>query len=191
MNIVDTDFWFHTIGISVIHANTRIKDTHEKWTQWQEKPIPVDIYEEWKKSGAFNFGCAIIMGKIWRGKYKGKYLACIDIDNEKGMREVLSKLGKVDTIEKLSAMTIAEQHLDTKDKAHIYFIVEKPLSKKSGVGGPNVKNTEIPAIEVKSEGKHGIMFCSPSIHKNGQPYQILGIDVPKVLDEEQSEILEK
>ena len=26
---------------------------------------------------------------------------------------------------------------------------------------------EIPAIEVKGSGEHGIIFCSPSVHKNG------------------------
>ena len=65
------------------------------------------------------------------------------------------------------------------------------MSKKSGIGGPNNSgNREIPAIEVKSEGKHGIMYCSPSIHKNGHPYQIIGTAIPTVLDKEQSEDLE-
>ncbi len=78
-----------------------------------------------------------------------------------------------------------------KIKVHIYFIVEKPLSKRSGIGGPNVSgNIDIPAIEVKSEGKHGIMYCSPSVHKNGHPYQIIGTTIPTILDKEQSEDLE-
>ena len=83
-----------------------------------------------------------------------------------------------------------EQHLDNKEKAHIYFIVEKPLTKKSGIKGTENDNNEIPAIEVKSEGSHGIMFCSPSIHRDGQPYQIIGTKTPTVLDKEQSEYLE-
>src|SRR3712207_7395656 len=37
----------------------------------------------------------------------------------------------------------------------------------------------IPAIEVKGLGEHGLFFCSPSIHKNGQPYQIIGTKEPR------------
>src|SRR5690606_37425155 len=79
-------------------------------------------------------------------------------------------------------------------KAHVYFIVEKPLSKKSGIGSNSSKNRSdseiIPAIEVKSEGKHGIMFCSPSFHKDGSRYEIIGTRVPAVLNAEQSQELE-
>jgi len=35
-------------------------------------------------------------------------------------------------------------------------------------------NDEIPAIELKGEGQHGIMYCSPSPHADGSNYGILG-----------------
>ncbi|CAN5776192.1 hypothetical protein BH23THE1_BH23THE1_18030 [soil metagenome] len=186
------DFWFYTIGVNVIPASSMNKIPKVKWTEWQDKPIPDEVYDDWKKSGAFHDGCAIIAGMIWRGEYRGKYLACIDIDNAIGIKEVQSKFGKVDTLEKLAEKTIVEQHLDAKDeKAHIYFIVEKPLSKRSGIGGPTFsRSQEIPALEVKSEGKHGIMYCSPSVHKDGKPYQIVGTSIPTILDIPQSENLE-
>ncbi|MDF0682682.1 MAG: hypothetical protein P0116_17115, partial [Candidatus Nitrosocosmicus sp.] len=132
---------------------------------------------------------AIILGKIHRGAYKGKYLVGIDIDNKKGIEEFLSHFGKVDTLEKLAEKTIVEQHFDDMNKAHIYFIAEKPLSKKSGIKS-SIDNSDVPAIEVKSDGKHGIMFCTPSIHANGFPYQIIGTTVPTVLDLSGSEKLE-
>lgn len=189
----DIDFWFYNIGVNVFPGFTINKQPKKiKWTEWQDKPIPDDVYEDWKKSGTFNDGCAIIAGMIWHGEYKGKFLACIDIDNASGIKVFLSKFGKVDTLVKLSEKTIVEQHLDARDeKVHIYFIVEKPVSKKSGISGPNtLRNQEIPAIEVKSEGKHGIMYCSPSVHKSGHRYQILGTTIPTVLSIEQSEGLE-
>lgn len=187
----DIDFWFYTIGVNIIPANSLNKIPKVRWTEWQDKPIPDEVYEDWKASGAFNDGCAIIVGIIWRGKQRGKYLTCIDIDNKKGKEEVLSKFGKLDTYVKLAEKTIVEQHLDVKDKSHIYFIVEKPLTKKMGIGGSNNSGeTDIPAIEVKSEGKHGIMYCSPSVHKNGYPYQIVGTSIPTILDIQQSESLE-
>ncbi|CAN5875455.1 hypothetical protein BH23THE1_BH23THE1_20500 [soil metagenome] len=189
----DIDFWFYTIGVNVIPAASKYKIPRVKWTEWQDKSIPEEVYESWKASEDFKDGCAIFVGLIWRGKYQGKFLACIDIDNALGIKEFLSKFGKVDTLEILAEKTIVEQHLDARyEKAHIYFIVEKPVSKRSGIGGPNNFGfQETPAIEVKSEGKHGIMYCSPSVHKNGQPYQIIGTIIPTVLDKKQSEGLEK
>jgi hypothetical protein len=133
-------------------------------------------------------------GKIWRGKYKEKYLACIDIDNKKGIEEFLTHFGKVDTIEKLSLKTIVEWHRDNPNKVHIYYIVDKPLTKKSGIAVHNkdslTNKEDIPAIEVKSEGRHGIMIVSPSTHKDGFPYETVGTNIPTVLDETQSEELE-
>jgi hypothetical protein len=86
-------------------------------------------------------------------------------------------------------MTPLEQVcIDAKDKkAHVYFIVVKPLSKKSGMGSTFLRDTDVPAIEVKSEGRHGIMYCSPSVHKSGHTYQIIGTTVPTVLDDQRSD----
>ena len=63
-----------------------------KWTEWQDKPIPDNVYEDWKGSRDFNDGCAIIAGMIWRGEYKGKFLACIDIDNALGNQRIPIKI---------------------------------------------------------------------------------------------------
>ena len=35
-------------------------------------------------------------------------------------------------------------------------------------------NNQIPAIEVKGAGEHGLLFCTPSPHKNGHNYEIIG-----------------
>jgi hypothetical protein len=190
--ITGIDFWAHDIGVNLIPANTRSKRTYEEWSQWQDKPIPNEILEEWKKNGKFDQGCAIIAGKIWRGPYKGKYLCCIDIDNKSGFDNFLQQFGDNYTLERLTEKTIVEWHPDDKNRAHIYFIVEKPLSKKSGIYSRNDldNSTTTPAIEVKSEGKHGIMYCSPSFHKDGYQYAIIGTKVPAVLNTDQSQELE-
>ena len=143
-----------------------------------------------EKEGRYDNGIAIITGLLYRGEYEKKYLACIDNDNKKGIEEFLFNFGKIDTLEKIAGKTIVEQHIDNREKVHIYYVVEKPLTKKSGIKGAKNNNEEIPAIEVKSEGSHGIMFCTPSIHKDGQPYQIIGAKTPAVLDKEESEQLE-
>ncbi|MDN5845817.1 MAG: bifunctional DNA primase/polymerase [Candidatus Nitrosocosmicus sp.] len=192
MNITNNewaDFWRDTIGVNVIPADTKNKTTNIEWSIYQNDSISDKLHEEWKNNGSFDHGMAIVLGKIHRGPYVGKYLACIDIDNKKGIDEFLFHFGKLDTLEKLAEKTIIEQHQDDKDRAHVYFIVEKPLSKRSGIAGAK-DNPDIPGIEVKSEGSHGIMFCTPSIHMNGHPYQIIGTIKLTVLDQVNSEALE-
>lgn len=193
---IDTDFWFYEIGVNVIGADTKNKKIFVKWSEWQDKSLSSEIYEEWKRSGEFNNGCALVSGRIWRGKYQGKYLCAIDIDNKVGIKEFLGHFGEDYTLEKLGEKTIVEWHPDNGNKTHVYFIVEKPLSKRSGVGINSFDSIsddkkDIPAIEVKSEGKHGIMYCTPSLHKDGCNYEILGTTTPTVLNIEQSQELEE
>ncbi|MDN5845290.1 MAG: bifunctional DNA primase/polymerase [Candidatus Nitrosocosmicus sp.] len=190
---VDIDFWVFEIGVNAIPADTRNKRTYEEWSQWQDQPVAGETFEEWKRQRKFEKGCAVITGKIWRGKYKGKYLCAIDLDNKEGIKELLSHFGDGYTIEMLAEKTIVEWHPDNPNKIHVYYIVEKPLSKKSGIGiffDNNTNKEDIPAIEVKSEGKHGIMYCSSSPHKDGYNYEIIGTRVPAVLNAEQSIELE-
>lgn len=183
------NFWRYIIGVDPIPADTQSKTTWIEWSNYQEEPVSEEQHKEWQRNRAFSKGMAIVLGKIHRGPYKGKYLAGIDIDNKLGIEEFLSHFGEVDTLEKLAEKTIVEQHLDDKNKVHVYFIVEKPLKKKSGIKS-TIGNPDIPAIEVKSEGSHGIIFCTPSMHKNGFPYQIVGTRKATVLNVKQSEILE-
>ena len=46
---VNEDYWFYTIGINVISANTVNKIPTEEWSKYQDKPIPVDLFEQIKK----------------------------------------------------------------------------------------------------------------------------------------------
>lgn len=191
---IDTDFWFYNIGVNIIGSDTRIKKTFEDWGRWQNNSMSDVEYEQKKRNGEYINGCAIVTGRVWRGKYEGKYLCAIDIDNKSGIENFLSQWGKNNSLEKLAEKTLAEWHPDNRNKAHLYFIVEKPLSKKSGIGRNSSKNKSdseiIPAIEVKSEGKHGIMFCSPSFHKDGSRYEIIGTRDPAVLNAKRSQELE-
>jgi hypothetical protein len=190
------DFWRVEIGVNVFPTIFRTKKTYVEWSEFEEKPVSEEQHDKWKEDGSFEKGIAVMAGKIWRGKYKGKYLACLDIDNKKGIEEFLSYFGEVGTKEKLAAKTIVEWHRDNPNKVHIYFIVENPLTKKSGITVHNKDNLrnkdewDIPAIEVKSEGSHGIMIAAPSIHTDGFPYETIGTKIPTVLDETQSEELE-
>ena len=131
---------------------------------YQDEPIPIEIYDQWKREGKFDKGIAIILGKVYCGNNIGQYLIGIDIDREKGLSEFLTK--KTIELHKFAEKTIVEQHKDELHRAHIYFYSPIPFPQKS----PD----SILGIEVKSRGEHGIMFVSPSIHKNGFNYEIIG-----------------
>jgi hypothetical protein len=181
------DYWRDDIGVNVIPVNTRKKETYESWKEWQDRPIPKELHEDWKASGAFNNGIAIILGKVWHNPQKtGLFLVGIDLDNQKAIEEVCSRNGNTISLSQLSHWTLVEQHLDDLSKAHVLLYSRKPFPKKSSNNhllSDKVNSNEIPAIEVKGLGSHGIFFVSPSVHQNGTPYQILGTLEPVIADD--------
>ena len=78
----------------------------------------------------------------------------------------------------MAQKTVIEQHQDCLDKVYIYVYSPIPFVQK----GPDLKL----GLEVKGLGHHGIVFCTPSIHKNGSPYQIMGISAPATLNIQQA-----
>ena len=178
------DFWRYDIGVNVIPADTRRKVTYESWAEWQENPIPHELYSEWKSSGAFDKGIAVILGKVWHNPLKKDlYLIGIDLDNGKAIKEVAIK-----GLEDLAKHVIVEQHKDDATKAHVLLYSHKLSPKKSSDItnidiAKRIKSNEIPAIEVKGLGSHGILFVSPSIHQNGYPYEIIGTREPDIADD--------
>ena len=185
-NILDltwwADFWRYTVGVNVIPADTRHKTTHIKWTEWQNAPIPLQKHEEWKKNNAFRLGMAVITGKTFHNDSKnGLYLYCIDCDNKKAKDEFFSNWDKI------SDSTLVEWHDDNPDKVHIYGYTHNPIPKKSSdIRSKVIKQkadcNEFPAFEIKGKGQDGIMFCSPSVHENGEQYHIGLCQEPKITD---------
>jgi hypothetical protein len=182
------DFWRYTIGVNVIPAVGISKKPLVSWKEdkrgnWQIEPIPKELHDEWKQKGMFTSGMAVICGKIFHNEdKKDLYLCAIDTDNKKGI-EVMHSKG----IEYLSQQTLVEQH-DNPDKAHFYFYTHTPMPKKSSDAVnfeivQKMEKDEVPAIEMKGDGTHGIMYCTPSPHKDGSNYRILGVKEPVILDE--------
>ena len=56
--------------------------------------------------------------------------------------------------------------------------------------GNKISSGEVPAIEIKRLGSHGLLYCSPSVHKDGFPYEIIGTRKPVILNERQTHELE-
>ena len=137
--------------------------TYESWSEWQDKPIPQELHNDWKAQNAFSNGMAIISGKVWhRADKSGLYFTFIDLDTKHAIEEICTRDGKMTSLQEMAQKFIVEQHRDDLDKAHIYFYSPIPFANKSSDA-----NT---AIEVKGLGEHGIAFCSPSIHKNKDPH---------------------
>lgn len=178
------DFWRYEIGMNVIPANTKYKKPIVNWIEWQNNPIPKELHDKWKNENAFDNGMAIVVGKVFHNVMKkGLYLCAIDCDNEKAVAEMTPK-GIVYHAKK----TLIEWHPDDPNKCHIYFYTHQPIPKKSSdtvnpKQAEQLEKNQIPALEVKGEGKHGIMYVTPSTHKNGSKYEIVGVEQPVLLDD--------
>jgi hypothetical protein len=176
------DFWRYTIGVNVIPADTRNKVTYVKWSTWQDKPVPVEQHDQWKSQNDFSNGMAVIPGVVWHNEEKkGLYFTFIDADKEKAITEICTINGKTISLQEMSEQFIVEQHRDSPDKAHIYFYSPLPFVKKSA--------DPVIGLEIKGLGEHGIAYCSPSIHKDGQPYENIGTTNPVTLTTDQSKEL--
>ena len=110
------NYWYFIIGVNVIPADTKNKIPMIKWIEYQDKPIPLEIFEQWIKDGKFNGGVAIILGKVWRGKYKDYFLNGIDCDNKKAVEEICYYKEKNISVEELASKTLVEYHKDQPDK---------------------------------------------------------------------------
>ena len=153
------DFWRYDIGVNVIPAQTKLKKTSIKWSQYQNAPIPEFQHIAWKSSGAFIEGMAIIAGKVWHRPDKaGQYFTLIDLDKREAIQEFCTINGKSLSLAEIAEKFIVEQHLDDKNKAHIYFYSPIPFAKKSA----DIKT----GIEIKGVAEHGISNCAPSVHQN-------------------------
>ena len=175
------DFWRNNIGVNVIPAVSMNKKPLVSWKEdtrgnWQIDPIPQEIHNEWKSSGMFKSGMAVICGKVFRGENKDMYLCAIDCDNKLAIDEMTKDIIKT------SEKTIVEQHIDDPNKAHFYFLTTRPMPKKSSDVIGKVKINKVPSIEMKGQGQHGIMYCTPSMHKDGERYRILGVKKLAILD---------
>ena len=167
-------------------ADTRNKRPKVSWKEYQNDPISEQQHEQWKRFHFFDDGMAIILGKVWHDlTKKDLYLIGVDLDNQKAIDEFCTMNGNKMSIAELADNVIVEQHLDQPNKAHIIFYSTKPFKKKSSDKASlsiELDGDEIPAIEVKGAGEHGLLYCTPSVHKNGHQYQIIGTTTPGIYD---------
>ena len=187
------DFWFYVIGVNIIPADTKKREIKVKWSEYQNKPVLDEVHQLRKKYNNYSQGIALIPGKVWRGPHKDKLLVFIDLDNQKAIDEVCN-IFNCENLELLSNYVIVEQHKDNKTKAHLYFYSNHTFNKKSSDVSKLkdlIDKNKIPAIEVKGLGEHGVAYCSPSMHKNGQKYEVIGTIEPKTCGKNVEDLLFK
>jgi DNA polymerase elongation subunit (family B) len=187
-------YYFQVWGVNVIPApvqdKNKPKEQHKsywlvRWEDYQSKRITDEDQNKWINAGEYTGtarGIAIILGRIWVGQMKGKWLVGIDADNQKGV-EIISRMFGCATIEELTLKgVVVEQHAeDAPNKAHFYFYSDTPFHNLPGIktrysGDKSkdwdelVKINQIPAIEIKCEGG-GVHFGTPSKHSGGYTYK--------------------
>ena len=62
------DDWYYNLGVNIIPMNTRTDKPYpliDEWAPWQDKRIPPELYEYWKKEHLFDKGAAVILGRAW------------------------------------------------------------------------------------------------------------------------------
>jgi P4 family phage/plasmid primase-like protien len=186
------DFWRYGVGANAIPAGTRNKNTSVRWAEYQHGPISEEQHNKWKASNAFDNGIAIILGRIWHNPQKSDlYINAIDVDNLIAVNEVCNYNRKQISVQHLADWTMVEQHKDAPDKMHVIIYSTRPfLTKSSSKSNPELvsgmESNEIPALEVKSVKT--MLFVSPSLHRGGQRYEILGTMTPVICDDFENHI---
>lgn len=59
-----TDFWRYYIGVNVLPADTKNKKPLVPWYEWQDKPIPEQLHNQWKEQDVFSQGIAMIQERF-------------------------------------------------------------------------------------------------------------------------------
>jgi putative DNA primase/helicase len=151
-------FWIDTIGADIAKCNSKSKDPSvEKWGTNIDREMD---YGALLKAGHYDQGMDIICGQLRYGTYyKGKWLTVFDFDILDAFQKFLDLIGM--TLDELAQWTRVEWHHNPA-KLHVFFLSDKPFRNvMSGRG-----------LEVYAQKK--LVFVSPSVHKDGIPYQPYG-----------------
>jgi len=189
------NFWYYTRGQNVIPMIPKLKTARKgyNWRDYERKRVPEDVFAKWKSEGAFRDGFGVILGKSYEGANVGEYLTLIDLDNLLAIEQFCLHGDKLSTLKDLSSKFIIEQHNDNLNKAHVVFYSKKPFTSKASDASKvddfkrKVAENLIPSFEIKAVGSDGVFFATPSLHQNGEHYDILGTLDPVTLSEAQAD----
>jgi hypothetical protein len=159
-------YWPEIADIPIIPADTKNKKI---WLdKWQEIDFTNVDFRAKLANGDYDNGIAIRTGKTLSGKY---YSIALDFD---GWDAVVEWFGTWEQVIALSKQTVVEWHQD-KCKIHVIFLSNSPIQNRR----IHIKDA---FLEIRCE--KNVLFSSPSIHKEGNPYAALGTSQLAILSEQ-------
>ena len=147
-------YWTQTIGAHIIEWDSTKKETfHKEWPTEDDTKID---YMTNLQAGLYDKGIAVRTGKLYRGRYKGHYLICIDFDT---LEAFLAWCNGDYDLDRLAKWTRVDWHKNPA-RIHVFFISKTPLKDLA-----RSKDNEI--IEVYGERPHLVWVYGN--HKDGNP----------------------
>jgi P4 family phage/plasmid primase-like protien len=157
--------WISRINCDIAACDSRNKDPSIE--QWGNNILDEIDYEGRLEQGFYDKGIAIICGLIRRGPYKGKYISVLDFDNLEAFQKFCDLLGV--TLQQLAHWTRVEWHKNP-GKIHVFLMTDRPFRNMMTGNG----------LEVYAQKK--LVFVSPSIHRDGNPYSVYDTESIVMLD---------
>lgn len=157
--------WPENRDIPIFPADTRNKEI--KIYNWQNFDFTKTDFKAKLANGEYDNGIAIRMGKTLSGKY---YSVAFDFD---GWDAVVEWFGNWENVVALSKKTVVEWHQD-QGKIHVIFLSRTPFRNRK----IHIKNA---FLEIRCE--RNALFASPSIHKEGKPYEPLGTNQVALIEQ--------
>lgn len=168
-------YWPELADIPIFPANTKVKEIHYK--EWQNEDFSQHSFRARLEAGEYDNGIAIRLGKTMSGEF---YSFAIDLDGWDAVQVWFGQENTWDKVINTSKKTRVEWHQD-KGRLHILGKCNEPIpSRKIYVVKPDKLNgIEGALIEIRCERQP--LFVSPSIHKEGKPYSVLGTEEITIL----------
>ena len=121
-------------------------------------------------------------GRAWNAEDIVKndlYFILCDFDNKKAIDEFRTRNGVMTPLKELAKELRIVQYDDDPDKCHAIFYASYPFRKKGSdktnkTLAEKIDKNEIPAMEIKGAGEHGILYVTPSPNKKGNNRRIIG-----------------
>jgi hypothetical protein len=160
------NYWFYDIGVQVIPFNTRERRPvlpKVEHTEFFERLMKVEEFNNFKDRGCYDNGFIIKLGQIEKGKYKGKYLNALDLDNHRAIQEFCA--GR--TLSDLSKEMLVEQRPDDSSRCHILWFSNNPVK---SLGQQRPATEEGLNFSIKTKGP---FFVSNSPNRNGNSYEFV------------------
>ena len=89
------NFWFHEIGVNIIPFDTKNRKSilsKEEHSKYYEYLMTLTEFNNFKENGYYGNGFVIKLGQVERGKYRGKYLNALDLDNKLAIEEFVRRI---------------------------------------------------------------------------------------------------